>query len=160
MKQYRLLVAIVLFFTLSFSQASLAGDFMSDMSDMADILDSTSSLLNALDSWDYDEQSEDSQNKPVYNGPLVNVQIAGKTVKIRQDFKEAMDRYEAFFMEYIDCINDEHVDFAKMASMLTEYTIMLESLEEVDNADLTDAEAAYYLEVSTRINQMLILSDQ
>ena len=39
---------------------------------------------------------------------------------------------------------------------LTKYSDMLKKLNELNNADLNDAELAYYLEVSARINQKLL----
>lgn len=82
---------------------------------------------------------------------------------MRPEFKEAMDSYEEFFDEYIAFMNkyaeSEGSDLtllADYASYMSKYADMMADFEAWDNEDMNAAEAAYYLEVQTRINQKLL----
>ena len=80
---------------------------------------------------------------------------------IRPEFKKAMDAYEEFYDEYCDLMaqyTKNPTDF----SLLTKYGNMLSKMTEIDaafekwnDADMTTAEAAYYLEVNSRVLQKL-----
>lgn len=80
---------------------------------------------------------------------------------IRPEFKKAMDAYEEFYDEYCDLMaqyTKNPTDF----SLLTKYGNMLSKMTEIDaafekwnDADMTTAEAAYYLEVNGRVLQKL-----
>lgn len=80
---------------------------------------------------------------------------------IRPEFKAAMDAYEEFYDEYCDLMSQytkNPTDF----SLLTKYGNMLSKMTEIDaafekwnDADMTTAEAAYYLEVNGRVLQKL-----
>lgn len=76
---------------------------------------------------------------------------------IRDDFKQAMDSYEAFFDEYVETMRlykenptDAEV-LAQYSDMLAREAVMLKEFDEWENEDMTTAEAAYYLEVHSRI---------
>ena len=81
---------------------------------------------------------------------------------IRPEIKEAIDSYEAFFDEYIAFMqsyaeNDAPFDMlSDYLDYMTKYADMMQKLDELSNEDLNDAELAYYLEVSARINQKLL----
>ena len=81
---------------------------------------------------------------------------------IRPEIKEAIDSYEAFFDEYIAFMqsyaeNDAPFDMlSDYLDYMTKYTDMMQKLDELSNEELNDAELAYYLEVSARINQKLL----
>lgn len=81
---------------------------------------------------------------------------------IRLEFKEALDSYEAFFDEYIEFMekfsNSDNTlgMLADYASFLTKYTETLSAMTALDDGELSEEEAAYYLEVTTRINQKLL----
>lgn len=83
-----------------------------------------------------------------------------ETTGIRPEFKEAMDSYEAFFDEYIEFMKNYDENDATMllksANILTQYAETMEKMEEKGSEEMNDAEAAYYLEVTTRINQKLL----
>lgn len=76
---------------------------------------------------------------------------------IRPEIKEAIDSYEAFFDEYCEFMkkyeeSDSNLSLmADYASYMTKYADMLQKFQAMENEDLTDAELAYYLEVSGRI---------
>ena len=83
---------------------------------------------------------------------------------IRQEFKDAMDSYEAFFDEYIAFMNkyneSDTDDMLEMmndyTSYMTQYAETMEKLESVDTDELTAEEALYYTEVFSRITSKLL----
>ena len=80
---------------------------------------------------------------------------------IRPDFKAAMDAYEEFYDEYCDLMaqyTKNPTDFsllAKYGNMLSKMTEIDAAFEKWDDADMSTAEAAYYLEVNGRVLQKL-----
>lgn len=86
------------------------------------------------------------------------------TNNIRSEFKEAMDSYEKFFDEYTEFMKS-FAESGDSLSMLTDYmefldqyTETMEAMGELGEEDMSTEEAAYYLEVTTRINQKLFNS--
>ena len=83
---------------------------------------------------------------------------------IRPEFKEYMDSYEAFMDEYIEFMQKyEKADSSSAALMLYDYYRLMErysefteKLDAMDESDYTNAEWAYYLEVTNRVNQKLL----
>lgn len=81
---------------------------------------------------------------------------------IRTEFKTAMDSYEAFFDEYAIFMNNfSNSDntlaaFSDYADFMSRYTETMEAMEALGEEDMSTEEAAYYLEVTTRINQKLL----
>ena len=82
---------------------------------------------------------------------------------MRPEFKNAMDSYEAFFDEYIAFMNkyaksdgSDLTLLADYASYMSKYADMMADFEAWGDEDMNAAEAAYYLEVQTRINQKLL----
>lgn len=82
--------------------------------------------------------------------------------EIRPEFKEALDSYEAFFDEYVEFMK-KYQESDDATSMLTDYTNYMSQyadtmskLGALEGEDMTTAEAAYYLEVTTRINQKIL----
>lgn len=82
--------------------------------------------------------------------------------RMRKEFKDAMDDYEAFFDEYVLFMkkyNDSSdvstlmLDYAELMSKYEQYT---ESFEEWENEELNDTELAYYLQVQTRVTEKLL----
>lgn len=80
---------------------------------------------------------------------------------IRDDFKQAMDSYEAFFDEYVETMRLYKEDptnaevLAQHSDMLTREVTMLKEFDEWESEDMTTAETAYYLEVQSRIYDKL-----
>lgn len=96
-----------------------------------------------------------SENKPSNN--------SNNTDDIRKDFKEAMDKYETFIDEYVAFMkkykNSNGADLNLIndyTKYLEKYTEMLESFEKWESSDMTTKEAAYYLEVQTRVSKKLL----
>ena len=79
-------------------------------------------------------------------------------------FKELMDSYEEFFDEYVDFINKyKNADAEDMVALtgdyadyMTKYTEMMDKMQKIENDDLSTQDAAYYVEVTARINQKLL----
>lgn len=81
--------------------------------------------------------------------------------EVSPDFKATMDKYEEFFDEYVDFMkkyNENPTDatlLAESADMLTKEAEMMKEMEAMDESEMTTAEAAYYLEVTARIQEKL-----
>lgn len=82
--------------------------------------------------------------------------------EIDPDFKAAMDSYEEFFDSYIEFMN-KYVEnpsdpslLASYAEFMTQYTETMDEMESWDDGSLNDAEMAYYLEVTLRIEEKLL----
>ena len=83
---------------------------------------------------------------------------------IRPEVKEFLDAYEACMDEYVDFMQKYmNADPSSMASMmgdyyriLTRYTEFAEKIDAFDESELTNAELAYYLEVTNRVSQKLL----
>ncbi len=77
---------------------------------------------------------------------------------VTPSFKKAMDQYEKFFDKYVEFLDDYSNgkgDLTEYAEIMAEYSETMSKLEEIDEESLSDADAAYYLEVMTRINTKL-----
>lgn len=91
--------------------------------------------------------------------PLVN---PGEPQSMRSEFKEAMDSYEVFCVEYCEMLKKyysnptDYTLLLQYTSMMTEYTEMAEKIQEWDNGGLNSEEMKYYIDVTTRVSQMLI----
>ncbi len=81
---------------------------------------------------------------------------------IRPEFKEAMDSYEEFFDEYCEFMkkyakNPSDLELLlQYASYVSKMSETMEDFEALEDTEMTDAEAIYYLEVSTRISKKLL----
>lgn len=81
----------------------------------------------------------------------------GDTGDVNPDFKATMDSYEAMINEYVEFMKkyEESSDPVSMMNDLneymTKYTETMTKLSEIDSSTLSEADAAYYLEVYGRI---------
>ena len=79
---------------------------------------------------------------------------------IRPEIKEAIDSYEAFFNEYADFMESYDTSdvsaLAEYLSMLEQYTETMQKLDDMEDADLNDAELTYYTQAMLRIDQRLL----
>ena len=83
---------------------------------------------------------------------------------IRPEVKEFLDAYEAYMDEYIAFVEkymaaDSEDMVAMMGdyySILARYTEFAEKIEAMDESELTNAEMAYYIEVTSRVSQKLL----
>ena len=80
---------------------------------------------------------------------------------VTPEFKEAMDSYEAFFDEYVEFMKSydsaagDMTAMLKYLDMLSQYSEMADKLDELEDSEMSDADAAYYIEVTARIYQKL-----
>lgn len=82
---------------------------------------------------------------------------------MRPEFKQAMDSYEGFmngyceFMEkYVESDGTDVGLVSDYASYMSQYTGMVEDFEAWDNGEMNTAEAAYYLDLQTRVSKKLL----
>lgn len=78
------------------------------------------------------------------------------------DFKAAMDEYEAFIDEYVTFIK-KYEEEGKPVSMLADYTKMMTqysefaaAMAEYESEELSDADAAYLIQVNARVQAKLL----
>lgn len=75
--------------------------------------------------------------------------------KVSPEFKEIMDSYEAFFDEYVAVMkaasNGSLEAVLKSTLVLEKYAVMIDSLEAIEEEELSAADAAYYAEACGRI---------
>jgi hypothetical protein len=83
---------------------------------------------------------------------------------IRPEVKDFLDSYEAFMDEYAAFMQRYmNADGNTMLSMLGDYYSMLErytdfaeAIDDMDESEMTTAELAYYIEVTSRVSQKLL----
>ena len=79
---------------------------------------------------------------------------------IRPEIKEAIDSYEQFFKSYVDFMKSYDASnvnvLGEYASFMEQYAETMQKLDEMENADLTDAETVYLTQAMLRIDQMLL----
>ncbi len=83
---------------------------------------------------------------------------------VRPEVKEFLDAYEAYMDEYVEFMKKYmNADPTNMVAMMGDYYKMLDSyteyaekIDSMDESDLTNAELAYYLEVTNRVSQKLL----
>ena len=107
------------------------------------------------DSQDSTDDKSANGEKSQFTGPMVTVKIGNKTVKIHRSFKELMDSYESFFSSYFDALAGGN--YMQLINLMAKYDEMITALDALDDADLTSAEMAYYVEVYARIMGSLAL---
>ena len=96
--------------------------------------------------------------------PTPKPQTAVAENEIRPEVKEFLDAYEACMDEYVDFMqhymNDESDSTLSMMGdyyrILRRYTEFEEKIDAFDESELTNAELAYYLEVTNRVSQKLL----
>lgn len=81
---------------------------------------------------------------------------------IRPEFKEAMDSYEKFIDEYCEFMKkyNSASDVSSMltdyADYMTQYVDVMGKIEKVGDEEMSDEEALYYVEVTTRISKKIL----
>ena len=90
--------------------------------------------------------------------------VAVAEAEIRPEVKEFLDSYEAFMDEYAAFMQRYmNADGNTMLSLLGDYYSMLErytefaeAIDDMDESEMTTAELAYYIEVTSRVSQKLL----
>lgn len=81
--------------------------------------------------------------------------------KVSPDFKKTMDSYEEFMDKYVDFMKkyENSDDVASMmgdyADMMEQYSDYMDKIEAIDEDELSDADLAYYLKVTARVEKKL-----
>ena len=96
--------------------------------------------------------------------PEPETETAASEGEIRAEVKEFLDAYEACMNEYVEFMQKYmKADASSMVSMmgdyydiLSRYTEFTEKMDAFDETELTNAELAYYLEVTNRVSQKLL----
>ena len=96
--------------------------------------------------------------------PTPEPQTAVAENEIRPEVKEFLDAYEVCMDEYVEFMQKYlNADPTSMVSMmgdyysiLARYTEFAEKIDAFDESELTNAELAYYLEVTNRVSQKLL----
>lgn len=85
---------------------------------------------------------------------------AASDADIRPEIKESIDTYEEFFREYVDFMKSYDASnigaLTDYLSFLEKYTEYMQKLDDLEDADLTDAETIYFTQAMLRIDQMLL----
>lgn len=101
-----------------------------------------------------DEPQTDNDNKQQDNTPTT-------TEGVSADFKALMDSYEEFFNSYVAFMKkykastDQVSMMSDLADYMGKYSDMMAKLDAIDSESLSDADAAYYAEVSARVMKKL-----
>ena len=80
---------------------------------------------------------------------------------VSADFKALMDSYEEFFDSYVAFMKkykasaDQVSMMGDLADYMSKYADMMAKLDAIDSKSLSDADAAYYAEVSARVMKKL-----
>jgi len=106
------------------------------------------------------EKPSDYSNEAITD-ESTSSQEPSKLSGIRPEFKEELEKYEAFFDEYIEFM-DTYSKSDNTAVLLAEYTKYMqkyneamEALDKMDEMEMSPEEAALYAEVTLRINTKL-----
>lgn len=81
---------------------------------------------------------------------------------IRPEFQQAMDDYLSFFEEYCEFMNalsnaeNDLSLLTQYADFMTRYTETMNSLEAIDESQLSNEELALYIDTSAQIQKMLL----
>jgi hypothetical protein len=87
---------------------------------------------------------------------------SSSTAGVTPELKEFLDSYEAYMDEYVAFMEkyknaDDPISMmSDYMAMLQEYIRLTQALDEYDTKQMSDADLAYYLEVTTRVTQKLL----
>ncbi len=118
------------------------------------------SLGDLIEGETHEEAEETAEAPKAFDGALIEVSVdaqRGETIEVHEGFKEYMDSYEEFFDGYVDIMSEDDPDALTLLSFTQQYLEMLDAMESLENAELSDGDAAYYLLVSGRISAKLAL---
>ena len=111
---------------------------------------STDDGSNAVDTYEMDNEEPESSDSD------------DDSALLSPEFKKTMDDYEAWFDHYCEVMkkyeeNPSDLELlSEMTDLLSEETVMLEEMENMDQSEMNSAELAYYIEVTARIEKKLL----
>ena len=124
---------------------------------------SASSITDETKKEDTSNSSKAASSKADSSKSVSSKSSSSKTDsgEVSADFKEMMDEYESFMDSYVDFMQ-RYQDSDDPTSMMTEYGEMMREYSEftskvnkVNTDELSAADYAYYIEVTTRVNKKL-----
>lgn len=132
---------------------------------VGNLMNGLNGLLGGDPSSDKKTEEEESKIPSLigpFSGKMVKVTVGKKTYTLHEDFKEAIDTYEAFFDSYIEFMaHADAPDFMqKYFEFMSQYTEYMEAMEKLDKLsekekDWTQDEAMYFNQVQLRISEKL-----
>lgn len=105
------------------------------------------------------ESYESTEEEPVETETETESEDSGI---LSPEFKKTMDDYEAWFDHYCEVMkmyqeNPSDLEvMSEMTELLAEESTMLDQMESMDESEMNNAELAYYLEVTARIEKKLL----
>ena len=91
-----------------------------------------------------------------------NIDNSTNSTGISQEFKDAMDSYEAYMDEYVEFMKKYNANptdptlISQYSTMLQKYSEQVSAFDKWNSADMTTEETSYYIEVQTRVSQKLL----
>ena len=141
---------------ISFQMMDITVDAPKEIQETIETQQTTESKESAVE----DNKTEEtaSETKEEAQGESKEVSSDG----LRPEFKEAMDSYEAFYVEYCELFKKYSKNptdlslIAQYTKMMQEAVEMTAAFEKWDQDEMNTAELKYYLEVNGRVTAMLI----
>jgi PBP1b-binding outer membrane lipoprotein LpoB len=105
------------------------------------------------------ESYESTEEEPVETETETESEDTGI---LSPEFKKTMDDYEAWFDHYCEVMkmyqeNPSDLEvMSEMTELLAEESTMLDQMESMDESEMNNAELAYYIEVTARIEKKLL----
>lgn len=91
-----------------------------------------------------------------------NIDSSTNSTGISQEFKDAMDSYEAYMDEYVEFMKKYNANptdptlISQYSTMLQKYSEQVSAFDKWNSADMTTEETSYYIEVQARVSQKLL----
>ena len=91
-----------------------------------------------------------------------NVDNSTNSTGISQEFKDAMDSYEAYMDEYVEFMKKYNANptdptlISQYSTMLQKYSEQVAAFDKWNSTDMTTEETSYYIEVQARVSQKLL----
>lgn len=135
--------------------------FMQQDASTADYLPDFEKVMNSAKLIETDAAAESSDDE-TSDEPDDETSADPDSSIISPEFKKTMDDYEAWFDHYCEVMKKYQEDpsdlelMSEMTDLLSEEADMLEQMENMDQSEMTNAELAYYIEVTARIEKKLL----
>ena len=91
-----------------------------------------------------------------------NIDNSTNSTGISQEFKDAMDSYEAYMDEYVEFMKKYNANptdptlISQYSTMLQKYSEQVAAFDKWNSTDMTTEETSYYIEVQARVSQKLL----
>ncbi|MBQ8160440.1 MAG: hypothetical protein IJ083_06765 [Clostridia bacterium] len=106
-----------------------------------------------------EQETEGDLPEITFTGKRVKVVLdSGRTLKVHEDFKAAMDAYEAFFDEYVAFMSSAGslTDVLRYTEMTLRYAEAMEKLDKLDESDMDTDDSLYFTWVMLKIEEKLL----